>query len=65
MISEHTDYDSLGTMEQTVVRALWKRRIEAARSNLRLDEKFSAEGKAYAELDDKGNVVMREPVVKK
>ena len=61
VIGGQSGYDSLQMKEQTVVRAHWKQRIEDTRSNLRLDRRFTSEGKAYAELDDEGNVVMREP----
>ena len=60
VIGGQSGYDSLQKKEQTVVRAHWKQRIEDTRSNLRLDRRFTSEGKAYAELDDEGNVVMRE-----
>jgi hypothetical protein len=55
------DYDALNTEEQAVVRAGWSERMAALAEALRLDQKFSAEGRPYVELDDDGAVVRREP----
>lgn len=53
-------YDELDGDAQAVVRAGWSEMIEA-RASQNLAERFAAEGKSYAELDDGGNVVIREP----
>lgn len=54
-------YDALDDEEQAVVRAFWEERMEALRSGLRLDRKYAAQGRPYAELDDEGNVVRVDP----
>ena len=56
-------YDDLVAEEQAMVRASWEKRVDDARERLRLDEKFIAEGRAYAELDENGEVVVRHPAV--
>jgi len=55
------EYDSIDTQEQAVVRAYWAERMNELRGSLRLDRRFTAEGRPYAELDAKGRVVISEP----
>lgn len=56
------EYDSVETQTQAVVRAHWAERMNELReSSLRLDRRFAAEGRPYAELDAEGRVVVREP----
>jgi hypothetical protein len=54
-------YDALGSREQAVVRAAWAERARSLHDELRLDRDFAAAGVAYAELDARGRVVVREP----
>lgn len=54
-------YDALSAKEQAVVRAVWDSRIDSLRENLRLDRDFDGAGYHYAELDEHGAVVVREP----
>jgi hypothetical protein len=59
------DYDALSTKEQAVVRAIWSGRIDSLRAGLRLDKIFRETGHRYAELDQNGDVILREPVARK
>lgn len=59
------EYDNLSTKEQAVVRAIWSGRIDSLRSGLRLDKAFRDAGHRYAELDENGEVVVREPAARK
>ena len=61
VLARRADYDGLTAEEQAIVRAEWGERLEARRSGLDLAAKFAAEGHAYAELDDRGEVVVRRP----
>jgi hypothetical protein len=56
-------YDSLGPEEQAAVRAHWNERIDQRTASLRLDKKFSRQGRPWVELDEEGNVVRREPKI--
>ena len=53
-------YDDLGVREQAVVRAEWSERTEQRLRELDLAARFAATGEPYAELDDDGNVVIRQ-----
>lgn len=55
------DYDGLAPDEQALVRSEWAARIEARRRDLDLADRFTAEGRQWAELDVEGNVVVRDP----
>lgn len=55
------DYDDLNAFEQAVVRAGWREAVDARREGLDLAESLAAEGRSYAELDEDGNVVVRDP----
>jgi len=55
------DYDALATEEQAVVRTYWKERMAALLGALRLDRECAAERRPYAELDEHGRVVRRDP----
>jgi len=59
------DYDTLSTKEQAVVRAVWSGRIDSLRTGLRLDKTFRETGHRYAELDQNGDVIVREPIARK
>jgi hypothetical protein len=54
-------YDSVSAKEQAVVRAVWSGRIDSLRGGLRLDRDFAARGYRYAELDERGELAVREP----
>lgn len=65
VLDGHADYDTLSAKEQAVVRAVWSGRIESLRTGLRLDKIFRDSGHRYAELDENGEIVVREPPMKK
>lgn len=52
-------YDGLSPKEQAVVRAEWSARMDSIRKALNLAEEFTAAGRAWVELDAKGDVVER------
>lgn len=54
-------YDDLDSRQQAIVRAEWEERIEERIEALDFAAEFEAVGESYAELDDDGNVVVREP----
>ena len=54
-------YDALSTEEQAVARSFWAERMAALTSVLDLEQEFTAQGRAYVELDDHGEVVRHEP----
>ena len=54
------DYDSLSTKEQAIVRASWDERMATLAGALHLDQKFTAQGRPWVELDDDGAVVRHE-----
>ena len=51
-------YDALASKEQAMVRAVWSGRIDQLRSELRLDSLYAERGYQYAELDERGEVVV-------
>ncbi len=55
------DYDDLDIEEQAIVRACWNERMTTLAGALRLDQRFTAEGRPYVELDETGAVVRRNP----
>lgn len=61
VLAARRDYDSLSAQEQAVVRAEWAERMDARRADLDLAREFADAGRSYAELDESGNVVRREP----
>jgi len=54
-------YDELPPREQALARAAWLERMNQLREGLRLDLQYRAAGYRYAELDERGRVVVREP----
>lgn len=54
-------HDDLNSAEQAVVRAEWDERTEQRRRDLDLAAQFTAEGRPYVELDDRGRTVRRQP----
>lgn len=61
VLAGQAGFDDLPPREQAVVRAEWLERMNALRSDLRLDEAFRAGKHQYAELDANGAVVIRKP----
>ena len=57
VLAEGEGYDALTGDEQAVVRAEWSERIRAATEALRLDAVFAAEGRAWVELGDDGELI--------
>lgn len=55
------DYDALQPKEQAVVRAQWTARMKELHGGLRMDRELRGQGMRYAELDESGAVVIREP----
>ncbi|MGM0928834.1 MAG: TA system antitoxin ParD family protein [Actinomycetota bacterium] len=53
-------YDSLGEQEQAIVREEWAERVTALREGLNYEAEFTAAGESYSELDEEGNVVVRQ-----
>lgn len=54
-------YDSLDDEDQSIVRAVWKDRIEEARTSLDLAAEFTRAGLGWVEWDDTLGVVRRGP----
>ncbi len=63
VLNGRRQYDELNAHEQAVVRAEWAERLEARLEALDLGEELAGEGRAYAELDESGEVVVRRPPV--
>jgi len=61
-LSGSTSYDQLNTGEQAVVRALWSEALDTRITELDYESRFRAEGRSYAELDERGHVVVRNSV---
>lgn len=59
VLAERAGFDDLDHDEQAEVIAEWERRMEDAIAALDLAAEFDRTGAAYAELDDDGNVVVR------
>jgi hypothetical protein len=59
VLDGQADYDSLPAKEQAMVRAVWSGRVDQLRTGLRLDRIFEERGHRYAELDERGDVVVR------
>jgi hypothetical protein len=55
------DFDALSPKEQAVVRAQWQVRMKELEDGLRMDHELAEQGLRYAELDEAGCVVIREP----
>ncbi|MGA7203050.1 MAG: hypothetical protein WBX27_00305 [Specibacter sp.] len=53
-------YDSLDEQEQAIVREEWADRMTALRDGLNYEAEFTAAGESYSELDDDGNLVVRQ-----
>ncbi len=58
------DYDDLGSREQAVVRTEWAERMTEQLAELNFEREFTQGHAAYAELDERGRAVLREPTRK-
>jgi hypothetical protein len=58
-LSGSASYDQLNSGEQAVVRALWSEALDTRMAELDYESRFWAEGRPYAELDERGQVVVR------
>lgn len=65
VLSGGRDYDDLSAQEQAVVRAEWSERMDVRRQGLDLAHTFGGQGRSYVELDEHGDVAVREPAVAK
>ncbi|WP_417219568.1 TA system antitoxin ParD family protein [Arthrobacter sp.] len=54
------NYDSIDEQEQAIVREEWGNRAMALREGLDYAAGFDAAGESYSELDEDGNVVVRQ-----
>lgn len=52
-------YDTLPAREQAVVRAEWDERITATRAELDLVAEFTAAGRSWTEVDENGDLVVK------
>lgn len=59
VLSGQAEYDALPAKGQALVRATWAKRMDELRNSLRLDQEFKTSGYRYAELDERGEVVVR------
>lgn len=64
VLNGRASYDDLSSEEQALTRAHWKERMDELRTKLRLDVHFAAHGRTYVELDERGNVIRREPAAR-
>jgi hypothetical protein len=53
-------YDSLGEQEQAIIREEWADRMAVLRDGLDYEAGFTEAGESYSELDEDGNVVVRQ-----
>lgn len=62
VLNGETHYDDLDdSRAQAIVRAVWAEEMKQWRETLDLEAEFIAKGLPYAELDESGEVVVREP----
>ena len=59
VIAGNGSYDALAEREQSMVRAAWDERIEAAIASLNLEHDLIAAGTEWAEADEEGNLIIR------
>lgn len=60
VLEGQAEYDELPAKEQAIVRAVWSGRIDQLRTGLRLDRVYAERGYRYAEIDEHGEVVVRQ-----
>ena len=56
-----SDYDSLDTREQAIVRAEWAELTEQRRRSVDLVAEFEAAGMSYVEQDAEGTIIRHQP----
>lgn len=61
VLEGHGDYDRLSSREQALVRTGWAERMTERLAELNFEREFNRTGVPYAELDEQGNPVLREP----
>ncbi|MCR4512667.1 hypothetical protein [Aeromicrobium sp. 50.2.37] len=61
VLAGHLSFDDIDPEVQAGVRREWTRRMDARRSGLNLEAEFRAQGRAWTELDETGQLVRREP----
>ncbi|KQP29220.1 hypothetical protein ASF38_00080 [Aeromicrobium sp. Leaf272] len=61
VLAGHLSYDDIDPDAQGWVRREWTRRMVVRRSGLDLEAEFEAQGRAWTELDETGQLVRREP----
>lgn len=61
VLAGHLSYDDIDPDAQARVRREWTRRMDVRRSGLNLEAEFRAQGRAWTELDETGQLVRREP----
>ena len=54
-------YDELSEREQAVVRAAWEEDVEERIASLDYEERFTAEGRAWTDVDAEGRPIRRVP----
>ena len=59
VLEGQAEYDAIAAKEQAMVRAVWSGRVDQLRTGLRLDRVYAERGYRYAELDERGEVVVR------
>lgn len=59
VLSGAAEYDQLDAEHQALVRADWALRASEIRAELNYAREFSAKNEQYSELDEDGNVVVR------
>ena len=61
VLAGQASYDDLPDPAQAVVRVEWDNRVNATLAELDFSEALHEAGEPWAEADDEGNLVMREP----
>lgn len=59
VLAGRASYDDLATREQAIVRAEWDERMAALRTDLDLEDEFTAAGDTWVEADAQGRTVER------
>ena len=59
VLAGQRSYDTLPAREQAVVRAEWDERITATRAELDLVAEFTAAGRSWTEIDENGDLVVK------
>lgn len=59
VLAGRASYDDLGTREQAILRAEWDERMATLRTDLDLEDEFTAAGDTWVEADAQGRTVER------